>query len=202
MGATIDHNSDLACLERSCDSVIEVDSLSFAYPGVKNQWVLNDVSFDVYRGEILGVIGSNGSGKSTLLTLLNGIFSPTRGVIRRKTGRIGLQNLGSGLHGELTGRENSILAISLLGFMPWNNSEILEEIHQFSGLGEHFNMPLKTYSSGMRARLGFSIAMAENNEVILIDEALSVGDKEFKAKSQKKMFEVFSSGENCSLSVA
>lgn len=145
-------------------------------------WALNDVTFEVKRGECVGLIGSNGAGKSTLLKLLNGITLPDRGRIK-VTGRIGaLLELGAGFHPLLTGRENIRLSAAILGMTEEQIKQKLDEIVEFAGLEEFIDSPVKHYSSGMYVRLGFAIAAHANPDIVLIDEALAVGDAYFVQK--------------------
>jgi len=152
-------------------------------------WALQDVSFDLYAGETLGVIGKNGVGKSTLLRVLAGILSPDTGQIRihRKGMRISLISLGAGFVPYLTGRENAILSGMLLGATKEEIHERMEAIVAFSELDGFFDEPVNTYSTGMRARLGFSVAYHVDPDVILLDEVLGVGDEAFRKKSTEAM---------------
>ena len=153
-------------------------------------WALRNVSFNVNKGEILGVVGANGSGKSTLLRLISGIYDPDEGELTVNGRPSALLSLGTGFRPELSGYENMILNGIMLGF---SEEEILakkEEILDFSELHKFIHQPIRGYSAGMRARLGFSIAAFLHREIMLIDEILGVGDKEFKAKSEAKMKEL------------
>lgn len=151
-------------------------------------WVLKDISFTLYEGETLGVIGRNGVGKSTLLRLLAGIYNPDRGhIIRHGSGRASLLSLNAGFVAHLSGRENAILSGILLGLRRKQIEALLPDIHEFSELGDFFEEPLRTYSSGMKARLGFSVAYQVRPEILLIDETLGVGDENFKRKSTAAM---------------
>ncbi len=145
-------------------------------------WALKDISFELRRGEVLGVIGENGSGKTTLLRLLAGIFPPDKGRIMMK-GKVGaLIALGAGFHPHMTGRENIYLNGTILGM---NRNEIdkkIDEIIDFAEITEFIDAPVSTYSSGMRVRLGFSVASQLNPDVLLIDEVLAVGDIGFRSK--------------------
>ncbi len=145
-------------------------------------YALNDVSFDVEQGEVLGIIGKNGSGKSTLLKILSKITTPTSGraIIR---GRVSsLLEVGTGFHAELTGRENIYLSGVILGMRRWEVSQKFDEIVAFSGIEKFLEIPVKKYSSGMRLRLAFSIAAHLGSQILLIDEVLAVGDYEFEKK--------------------
>lgn len=152
-------------------------------------WALRDVSFDLYQGETLGVIGRNGSGKSTLLRLLAGIVTPNRGELLNKGYRASLLSLQVGFLPGLSGRENAVLSGMLLGLHKAQAERKLDAIMEFSELGDFFDQPVQTYSSGMRARLGFSIAFQLDPDVLLIDEVLGVGDENFRAKSTAVMQE-------------
>jgi lipopolysaccharide transport system ATP-binding protein len=153
----------------------------------KEFWALRDVSFQVGRGEALGIIGPNGSGKSTVLKLLSRILKPDQGSLRVK-GRLGaLIELGAGFHPDLTGRENIYLNGTILGMRKSEIEKKFDEIVEFSELREFLDTPVKRYSSGMYARLGFSIAAHIDPEVLLVDEVLSVGDYHFQQRCFEKM---------------
>ncbi|NDJ54376.1 MAG: ABC transporter ATP-binding protein [Chloroflexi bacterium] len=153
-------------------------------------WALKDVSFELRRGETLGLIGVNGSGKTTLLRLLAGIFPPDKGEIMIK-GRVGaLIAVGAGFHPHFTGRENTYLNGTILGLTRQEIDEKFDDIVSLAEIGEFLDMPVNAYSSGMRVRLGFSIATAIKPDVLLIDEVLSVGDRSFRAKSIKRIGEI------------
>lgn len=157
-------------------------------------WALQDVSFSVNPGEIVGIIGSNGAGKSTLLKILTRITSPTQGqaIVR---GRIGsLLEVGTGFHPELTGRENIYLNGAILGMTRKEIDSKFDQIVEFSGVGKFLDTPLKRYSSGMNVRLAFSVAAHLEPEILLIDEVLAVGDAAFQKKSMTKMEEVSRQG--------
>jgi ABC-type polysaccharide/polyol phosphate transport system ATPase subunit len=153
---------------------------------------LRGVDLEVRRGEVLGLIGRNGSGKSTLLRVLCGIYRPDRGTVR-VSGRISaLLELGAGFRDELTGIENIRLSGAIMGLPPSSVNQLIGPISEFADLGEFIEQPLRTYSSGMRARLGFAVASAVDPEILFIDEALAVGDAEFREKSMRRVEEMVS----------
>lgn len=145
------------------------------------------VSFDVRKGEILGITGKNGSGKSTMLRALANIFSPDEGSIDLHGHSVSLLAIGVGFKSEMTGRENIMLSGMLLGFSEKEVQARMDEIIEFAGLGNFIDMPVRTYSSGMYSKLAFSITAILETEIMLIDEVLSVGDEKFKKKSYEKM---------------
>ena len=145
------------------------------------------VSFEVEKGQILGIVGKNGSGKSTLLRAIAGIFSPDEGTIDLHGHSISLLSIGVGFQAKLTGRENIYLSGMLLGFDKEQIDEKLDEIIEFAELGAFIDRPVKTYSSGMYSKLAFSITAVLETEIMLIDEVLSVGDAKFRKKSYEKM---------------
>ena len=149
-------------------------------------WALKDINLEVQQGEILGIIGNNGAGKSTLLKILSRITSPTSGNIKIKGRIASLLEVGTGFHPELTGMENIYLNGAILGMSKYEIKEKVEDIIQFSGIEKYIETPVKRYSSGMRVRLGFSVAAFLNPEILLVDEVLAVGDIEFRKKSQEK----------------
>lgn len=176
--------------------LIELRNVGLAYRegklrvfGRRQFWVLKDISFTLYEGETLGVVGRNGAGKSTLLRLLAGIIRPDRGELITNGARASLLSLQAGFLPQLTGRENAILSGILLGMRKKDIEAHLDQILEFSELGEFFDDPLHTYSSGMRARLGFSVAFQVQPEILLVDEVLGVGDENFKTKSSVAMKE-------------
>lgn len=148
---------------------------------------LYDISFDLRRGETVGIVGRNGVGKSTLLRLIAGILEPDGGRIVNHGARVSLLSLGVGFVPHLSGRENAMLSGMLLGLRRSEITRKMDAIREFSGLGDFFDQPLHTYSSGMRARLGFSVAIQVDPDVLLIDEILGVGDEEFRTKSTAEM---------------
>ncbi|MEY3219139.1 MAG: hypothetical protein RIT27_496 [Pseudomonadota bacterium] len=152
-------------------------------------WALKKVSFDLFQGETLGVIGRNGAGKSTLMRIMSGIVKPDCGHFTNYGYRVSLLSLQLGFISYLTGRENAILGGMLMGLRRKEIESKIPAIHAFSELGDFFDKPINTYSSGMSARLGFSVAFQVDPDVLLIDEVLGVGDEEFRAKSTHVMQE-------------
>jgi len=153
---------------------------------------LDKINFSVKKGEVVGIIGRNGCGKSTLLRIIAGIFSPDKGTCK-SAGKISLlAGLGTGFTGHLTGRENALLYGSILGHEQAVMKELMDEIIAFSELESFIDEPLRTYSAGMKARLGLAVASALNPEILLIDEVLGVGDPVFKEKSKKKILDMVS----------
>ncbi|MBO5484193.1 MAG: ABC transporter ATP-binding protein [Lachnospiraceae bacterium] len=157
-------------------------------------WALRDVSFEVKKGERLGVLGLNGSGKSTLLKIVSGVLKPTTGTIETRGKLAPLLELGAGFSSQYTGRENIYLYGSVLGYSKEFLDEKFDEIVDFSGLGEFIDVPIKNYSSGMKSRLGFSIATVVEPDILILDEVLSVGDKKFRRKSERKILDMFDKG--------
>ncbi len=155
---------------------------------------LKNINIEINSGEVVGILGLNGAGKSTLLKVISGIIKPTKGKVVLNGSMAPLIELGAGFDIELTGKENIFLNGSLLGFSRKELEEKMESIVEFSELGEFIDVPLKNYSSGMYARLGFSIATIYNPDILIIDEVLSVGDFRFQEKSFNKIKEMISSG--------
>ena len=188
---------------------ISVNNLHSAYRGLKKFSIkksllklktskreifeaLKGVSFEIEKGKILGIVGKNGSGKSTLLRSIAGIFSPDKGSINLHGNSISLLSIGVGFQPALTGYENIFLSGMLLGFTEDEVKAKLKDIIEFSELGDFIYSPVKTYSSGMYSKLAFSITAILETDIMLIDEVLSVGDIQFKAKSYAKMKELIS----------
>ncbi|HEY4275074.1 MAG TPA: ABC transporter ATP-binding protein [Rhizomicrobium sp.] len=160
----------------------------------EEMWALNDVSFDIPHGEIVGLLGRNGAGKSTLLKILSRITEPTTGEARL-SGRIGsLIEVGTGFQPELTGRENIFLNGAILGMRRHEIAKRFDEIVDFSGVEKFLDTPVKHYSSGMYVRLAFAVAAHLDTDILLVDEVLSVGDADFQKKSLGKMDDVANSG--------
>ncbi|UOE93827.1 ATP-binding cassette domain-containing protein [Alkalihalobacillus sp. LMS39] len=156
----------------------------------KTVWPLRDINFTGYKGEILGIIGSNGSGKTTLCKLISGILKPDEGEVYADGRVSALFSLGMGFNKELTGRENVYLNGMMLGIDKERIHEFIDDIHEFSGLKEFIDRPMKMYSSGMKARLGFSVAAFLEPEILILDESLNTGDMAFGRKAAEKMKEL------------
>ena len=191
------------------ENAIEINDLCISYRGLKSYSIkksllhfrrnkvdefqaIRHASFNVRKGNILGIVGKNGSGKSTMLNAIAGIFAPDSGTIDLKGNSVSLLSIGVGFQRELTGRENIILSGMLLGFSEKAVRERMEEIIEFSELGKFIDAPVRTYSSGMYSKLAFSITAILETDIMLIDEVLSVGDARFKKKSYNKMKQLIS----------
>ena len=157
-------------------------------------WALKDVSFQVDRGEVLGIIGHNGAGKSTLLKVISGILKPTDGQIAVHGTVVPMLELGSGFDFDLTGRENIFLNGAILGYSEDFLKSKYDEIVAFSELGSFIDVPLRNYSSGMVVRLAFSVATVVDPDILIVDEILAVGDADFQAKSKARMLELMGGG--------
>ena len=155
---------------------------------------LKDINFTLNRGERLGILGLNGAGKSTLLKVIAGVFKPTEGSVARHGVMAPLLELGAGFDMQYTGAENIYLYGAVLGYSKSFIDEKFDEIVSFSELQKFIDVPLKNYSSGMKARLGFSIATIVAPDILILDEVLSVGDAKFRKKSEKKVMEMFDKG--------
>lgn len=163
---------------------------------------VDDLSFAVRKGEIMGIVGKNGSGKSTLLKAIAGLFTPDKGFIELFGNSISLLAIGAGFQKRLTGRENIVLSGMLLGFTEQQVRAKMDDIIEFSELGNFIEMPVRTYSSGMYSKLAFSIGAILETDILLIDEVLSVGDVNFRQKSLNKMKELISDGNRTVLIVS
>lgn len=157
-------------------------------------WALKDVSFEVRKGEVMGIIGRNGAGKSTLLKVISGILKPTKGQVAVGGNIVPMLELGSGFDTDLSGRENIYLNGAILGYTEDFLKDKYDEILEFSELGRFIDVPIRNYSSGMLMRLAFSIATVVNPEVLIVDELLAVGDGNFQAKSKARMLELMGGG--------
>ena len=171
-----------------------VGGLLFAKAKRKSVKVLNDVSFTVKKGESIALIGHNGAGKSTLLKLIAEIYKPTKGTVRVRGKVAPLLNLGAGFDPESSAKENVYLNGAILGYSKKEIAKKYEEIVEFAELGDYMHIPIKNFSSGMVARLGFAIAIDVNPDILLVDEILSVGDENFRKKCAKKVNELRENG--------
>jgi ABC-type polysaccharide/polyol phosphate transport system ATPase subunit len=174
--------------------VMKLENVTLEYP-IPRQYRKEDIlpsgvrniSLEVKQGEVLGIIGRNGSGKSTLLKMMAGVFPPDSGTIATRGSVSLLAGVGVGFHKELTGRENAYLYGALMGRTTEQIDGLIEEIQAFAELNHHFDRPIRTYSSGMKSRLGISVATAFKPDLLLIDEVLGVGDVSFRKKSEKRV---------------
>ena len=157
-------------------------------------WALQNVNFEVQKGDRVGILGLNGAGKSTLLKVIAGVFKPTEGKVIKNGRLVPLLELGAGFDPQYTGRENIYLYGAMLGYSKEFIDEKYDEIVKFSELKDFIDVPIKNYSSGMRARLGFSIATVVEPEILILDEVLSVGDAKFRKKCERKMQKMFDHG--------
>ena len=155
---------------------------------------LNKVSFSINKGDTLGLIGNNGAGKSTILKIISGIMKPTEGTVKTYGNVVPMLELGSGFDIDLTGKENIFLNGAILGYSEEFLNEKYDEIVAFSELGEFIYSPIRNYSSGMLARLAFSVATVVQPEILIVDEILSVGDASFQEKSKRRMMELMGGG--------
>jgi lipopolysaccharide transport system ATP-binding protein len=180
---------------RTIRSWFSFDRAERATPRTTSFLALNDISFEAAPGEVIGIIGRNGAGKSTLLKVLARILRPTKGRIELR-GRVGsLLEVGSGFHGELTGRENIFLNAAILGMDHREIVRKMDEIVDFAGVAQHLDEPVKNYSSGMYMRLAFSVAAQIEPEILLVDEVLAVGDAEFQKKCMQRIEQVGKHGQ-------
>ena len=155
----------------------------------EEHWVLRHLNFEIQPGEAVGIVGENGAGKSTLLKMITGTLQPTEGAIQ-VNGRIAaILELGMGFNPELSGRENVFHAAGLMGFTSQQIQDAMADIEAFAEIGEYFDQPVRTYSSGMQMRVAFAVATAYRPEILIVDEALSVGDAHFQHKSFNRIRE-------------
>ena len=178
-------------------TVMKLDNVTLEYP-VPRQYRkeniqpsgIRNISLEIKQGEVLGIIGRNGSGKSTLLKVMAGVFPPDTGKIATRGSVSLLAGVGVGFHKELTGRENAYLYGALMGRTTSQIDALIGEIQEFAELKHHFDRPIRTYSSGMKSRLGISVATAFKPDLLLIDEVLGVGDASFRKKSEERVKEM------------
>lgn len=174
-----------------------VDFFSFKKKKKKKKdefWALTDISFEVKKGEVIGLIGSNGAGKSTLLKIVSGVMKPTKGKVKVSGVISPMIELGAGFDMELTARENIFLNGAILGYSKQFLESKFDEIVEFSELKDFLDVPVKNFSSGMTAKLAFSIATIVDPEILIVDEILSVGDIKFQEKSKNKMLDMIKGG--------
>lgn len=192
----VDNSQVYSDLEHPKDEILlGLQKVGVSYPSNKRfsrekYWALKSISLELRKGETLGVLGRNGAGKSTLLKLLAGILTPDSGSLYRRAGtQASLLALQLGFIPDLPGRENAIMSCILLGMSRKQAQERLENIFRFAEIEEAIDKPVATYSAGMRARLGFGVAMEANPDILLVDEVLGVGDKDFRIKSKNVILE-------------
>lgn len=171
--------------------LIKLAKLQVTY---KEFWALEDITFNVRKGEIFGILGLNGAGKSTLLKIISGVMKPTSGEVRVKGTMAPLIELGAGFDPELSARENIFLNGAVLGIGKREMKLLFDQIVDFSELQEFIDIPIKNFSSGMYARLGFAVATAIKPDILIVDEILSVGDFQFKKKCEEKINEMIETG--------
>lgn len=185
----------------------KIDRLKESLHPLKKQYhrdfyAVKDINLDIKKGEVLGIVGKNGSGKSTLLKLISGVLTPTGGTVEVKGNIVALLELGSGFNPEYTGLENIYFYSALMGYTREQIDAVLNDILEFAELGDFIYQPIKTYSSGMRARLAFSVSVNINPEILILDEVLSVGDIFFQAKCTHRMQKMIQNGETTVLFVS
>lgn len=188
---TMSFNLNKEKVDNLKEYVIKLISHKLEY---KKFYALQNISFDVKKGEHLAILGFNGAGKSTLLKTIVGVYKPSYGKVEKQGVIAPLLELGAGFDPNYSGKENIFLYGAILGYTREYIQSKYDEIVEFSELGKFINVPLKNYSSGMRARLGFSIATAVEPDVLILDEVLSVGDAKFRTKSLKKVQSMFEKG--------
>ena len=202
----MDHNDNLAVdiervsvhyrIRRDRPTSLKEYAIRWTQRGLNAEYVkaINDVSLQIRKGKILAIIGRNGAGKTTLLRVISGIIRPKQGRVRVWGDVVSLLGVGAGFHFELTGRENAFLYSAILGRSQAKTKELFPGIVEFAELADFIDSPLRVYSSGMIARLGFAVAMAEQPDVLLVDEVLRVGDEQFQAKCHARFEEFTTSG--------
>lgn len=187
---TVEHVSKTYKLyDKPTDRIKEAWSFNKSKKYHKNHYALNDINFNVFKGECIGIIGTNGSGKSTLLKIITGVLNPLEGNVTVKGKISALLELGTGFNMDYTGLKNIYLNGTMMGYTRQEMDEKVEDIINFAEIGEFINQPVKTYSSGMFARLAFAVAINVEPDILIVDEALSVGDIFFQAKCYKKFNE-------------
>jgi len=179
-------------LHDTCKDLIRFKDVDFPFPHTRpsRPFILKDCSFGIRENQVVGLLGSNGAGKSTVLRLAAGIYGPTSGQVLRSVKIHPMFGVGTGFHNELTGHQNAMLYGSYLGVSTAEILNAMPNIIEFSGLDDAFGEPLYRYSRGMRARLGFSVVSELQPEFLILDEVFSGGDRDFREKSKRRMFEL------------
>ncbi len=190
IGQQVTLSQTLKSIFRSLKNIFVKKQVTAEVSTQSDFWALKDVSFELQKGEILGIIGTNGSGKSTLLKILSRVTTPTEGNAQINGRVSSLLEVGTGFNPELTGRENVFLNGALLGLSQEEIQKKFDQIVEFSGVGKFIDTPIKRYSSGMTVRLGFSVAAFLDSEIMIIDEVLAVGDADFQRKSFSRLNEI------------
>ena len=175
--------------------MIELKNIDVTFKNGSHEFkAVDNVSLKINKGEIFGIVGPSGAGKSTLLKVIAGVFKPTEGSVTKHGKMVPLLELGAGFDQQYTGKENIYLYGAMLGYSKEFIDEKYDEIVKFSELKDFIDVPIKNYSSGMKSRLGFSIATVVSPKILILDEVLSVGDAKFRKKSEKKVLSMFDSG--------
>ena len=194
----IEVNNVTMCFHMNADKMLSLKEFITRAATGRLQYLdftaLENISFKVKKGETLGLIGHNGAGKSTMLKLISGILKPTKGTVKTYGSIVPMLELGSGFDMDLTGRENIFLNGAILGYTEEYLKEKYDEIVRFSELGDFIESPIRNYSSGMLARLAFSVASVVEPEILIVDEILAVGDADFQKKSRARMMDLMGGG--------
>jgi lipopolysaccharide transport system ATP-binding protein len=189
------YNASSLSLKNRVLSAVTGGKIDRAYDGAIIVKGLQDINIKINPGERVGLVGHNGAGKTTLLRILSGIYQPTCGEAHISGECVSLINIGLGIDPEATGRENILLRGVMMGMTPAEIRKISNEIVEFTGLGEFIDLPFRTYSTGMQLRLAFAVSTAVKPQILVMDEWLSTGDEEFKARADRRMAEVVNSAE-------
>lgn len=189
------YNAASQSLKNRALNAVTGGRLERAFDGVACVQGLENITFGIKSGERIGLVGHNGSGKTTLLRVLSGIYAPTVGVAKMVGDCVSLINIGLGIDPEATGRENIFLRAVMMGIKPADIRRKLDDIVDFTGLGEFIDLPFRTYSSGMQLRLAFAVSTGVSPQILIMDEWLSTGDEEFRERANKRLNDVVNSAE-------